>query len=229
MRFVSILGDSISTYAGFSPEGYAVFYDDAMQKKNGLDSVYDTWWAKVNQALRAYLCVNNSYSGSKVSGSNFPSAVSPYRTAGMHTDQHLPDIILIYMGFNDWGNGVPVMSNSFGMAETHDSRYFAAAYTQMLRQLKTNYPNTKIVCGTLARSTMATNENWEFPECFAGVDLEDYNNAIRQVCRMEGCFLADIGALPFRYETLDGSHPTRNGHYALFQAWVYCLSGLGFL
>lgn len=71
--FVSILGDSISTYNGFNPHGYAVFYDEEMQKRNGLNSVYDTWWAKVNQELRAYLCVNNSYSGSRVSGMDFPA------------------------------------------------------------------------------------------------------------------------------------------------------------
>ncbi len=55
--FVSILGDSISTYSGYNPKGYTVFYDAEMQKRNGLYSAYDTWWAKVNQELRAYLCV----------------------------------------------------------------------------------------------------------------------------------------------------------------------------
>ena len=44
---VSILGDSISTYSGFNPSGYEVYYNKTMQKLNGLRSVYDTWWAKV--------------------------------------------------------------------------------------------------------------------------------------------------------------------------------------
>ena len=64
--FVSIVGDSISTYEGYNPDRYKVFYNRTMQMANGLNSVYDTWWAKVNQSLHAYLCVNNSYSGSKV-------------------------------------------------------------------------------------------------------------------------------------------------------------------
>ena len=54
---VSFLGDSISTYSGFNPEGYAVFYDAEMQKRNGLNSVYDTWWAKVNQELRGSVAI----------------------------------------------------------------------------------------------------------------------------------------------------------------------------
>ena len=53
MKLVSILGDSISTFEGYNPLGYSVFYDQEMQNKNGLKTVYDTWWAKVNQALGA--------------------------------------------------------------------------------------------------------------------------------------------------------------------------------
>ena len=70
------------------------FYDIEMQRKYGLNIVYDTWWAKVNQALHAYLCVNNSYSGSKVTGKDFPSAVSEERVANLHNGEHYPDVIL---------------------------------------------------------------------------------------------------------------------------------------
>ena len=108
MKFVSIIGDSISTYKGFNPTGYSVFYDEYNIQKNGMATVYDTWWAKVNQFLHAYICVNNSYSGSKVSGNTFPSANCDERTSLLHTAQHLPDLILIYIGFNDFGNGIKI-------------------------------------------------------------------------------------------------------------------------
>ena len=35
MKSVSILGDSISTFEGCNPHGYAVFYDKEMQKIRG--------------------------------------------------------------------------------------------------------------------------------------------------------------------------------------------------
>ena len=35
MRLVSIVGDSISTFEGFNPPGYAVFYDKEMIEQNG--------------------------------------------------------------------------------------------------------------------------------------------------------------------------------------------------
>ena len=106
MRLVSILGDSISTYSGYNPDGYAVFYNQEMQKKNGLRSVYDTWWAKANQAMSALLCVNNSYSSSKVTGLDFPASNSIKRLKNLQTEKYSPDIILVYMGFNDFGYGV---------------------------------------------------------------------------------------------------------------------------
>ena len=64
--FVSIVGDSISTYEGYNPDRYKVFYNRTMQMANGLNSAVERCVAKVNQSLHAYLCVNNSYSGSKV-------------------------------------------------------------------------------------------------------------------------------------------------------------------
>ena len=110
---ISIMGDSISTFESFNPDGYCVFYDAQMQYVNGLTSVNDTWWAQVIQALHGELCVNNSYSGSKVSGESFPSACSAERCGSLHTPQVSPDIILIYMGFNDFGNGVPIHGKLF--------------------------------------------------------------------------------------------------------------------
>lgn len=229
MPFVSIMGDSISTYAGFVPNGHAVFYDDFMQQKNGLRSVYDTWWAKTNQALHAYLCVNNSYSGSKVTGDFFPAASSDHRTGALHTADYIPDLILIYIGFNDFGSGAPIKAKAIQNRFKKDPNFFADAYSLMLSKIKHNYPNAKIVCGTLARTTMAGRNDWCFPESFAGVNFEEYNRAIRQACKKEKCHLADIGALQIRYETLDGTHPTQNGHITLYQAWIHCLSELGLL
>lgn len=229
MKMVSVIGDSISTYSGYNPEGYAVFYDYNMQQKNGLSSVYDTWWAKVNQALRAYICVNNSYSGSKVTGHAFPAATSAQRTGTLHTQQYSPDIILIYIGFNDFGNGVPIQKKGFFRKRGQDLNYFADAYSMLLSQVKAQYPNAKVVCGTLMRTRMAGEDDWRFPEHFAGTAFEEYNRAIRFVCKKQNCCLADIAALEMRYETLDGTHPTRNGHTTLYKAWVMCLSELGFL
>lgn len=41
---VSVLGDSISTYQGYIPDGYACFYPEA---NNDVKDVTQTWWMQV--------------------------------------------------------------------------------------------------------------------------------------------------------------------------------------
>ena len=176
---VSFLGDSISTYSGFNPEGYAVFYDAEMQKRNGLNSVYDTWWAKVNQELRAYLCVNNSYSGSRVSGRDFPAGCCPERIMHLHTPKYMPNLILIYLGFNDFGYGVPISCAPQSNDGKINITYFEDAYHQMLTGLRYFYPDAKIVCATLMKTMLKQNTYWRFFEKLGGISIDDYNNLSR--------------------------------------------------
>lgn len=206
-KTVSILGDSVSTYAGFNPSGYSVFYDDGMTERNGIHTVYDTWWAKVNQYLNASLCVNNSYSGSKVTGKTFPSASCEERLVNLRTDEDSPDIILIYIGFNDFGNGIEISA-------------FEKAYKHMLMRIGRLYPDASVICATLMKTCVRGDADWEFPERYAGTAFEEYNNAIRRCCQRENILLADLADTGLRYETLDGSHPTADGHLTLSTAWI---------
>ena len=230
MRFVSIIGDSISTFEGYNPSGYSVFYDTDMQLRNDLSSVYDTWWAKVNQALHAFLCVNNSYSGSRVTGVCFPAASSPERISCLSTQDYSPDMILIYIGFNDFGNGVRIKQKKSVVKNIKkDLLSFEDAYEIMIDQVQERYPWAKVVCGTLMRTRIRNNETWLFPEKYAGEKFEDYNDAIRQVAERKKIYLADISSQNIRYETLDGSHPTLEGHQTIAGAWIKCLSDLDLL
>lgn len=223
MKWVSIIGDSISTYEGYNPKGYAVFYNKGMQSKNGLNSVYDTWWAKVNQSLKAYLCLNNSFSGSRVTGIGFPAASSSERLNNLSTHTYSPDIILIYVGFNDFGNGVTVRRSGLKKYIKKNLFVFEEAYDYMLAGIKERYPKAKIVCGTLMRTKLRGNEDFIFPESYAGTKFEDYNNSIRKISRKNKCYLADLASLDLRYETIDGTHPTSAGHKTIADAWIRCL------
>lgn len=218
--YVSILGDSISTYTGYNPLGYAVFYEGENARNNNLQSVYDTWWAKVNQFLQAYLCVNASYSGSKVSGNNFPAANSMERIRSLHTPNISPDVILVYIGFNDFGYGVPIKRSTF---LRKDPSCFQDAYRLMLQRLKKQYPTAKIICGTLMKSYIKEKAEWRFPDLLNNIPFEAYNETIRDSCKHETCMLADLASLNLLYETLDGTHPTKNGHQIIANAWISLL------
>ena len=227
MILVSIIGDSISTYEHYNPPDYAVFYDKEKQALNGMTSVYDTWWAKVNQALHAYLCVNNSYSGSKVTGNSFPAGSSIERISNLATAECTPDIILLYIGFNDFGNGIKISRQKSGLFRKADLSYFEEAYKLMIDRIKKLYPKAIVICGTLLRSKLRYDPNWEFPEKYAGIPFEKYNNAIRKIAKKEKVFLADVSTYEDRYETLDGSHPTAEGHKTIADAWIKSLAESG--
>lgn len=231
---VSVLGDSISTYSGFNPQGYAVYYDEEIQQRNGLTSVYDTWWAKVNQALGAYLCVNNSYSGSMVSGGEFPAGCCQERVMNLRTSAYLPDLILVYLGLNDFGYGIPISSSPMSNKGQTNLQCFEDAYHQMLMGLRYFYPNARIICATLMRTTLQGNSKWTFPERLGGISIDEYNDAIRRAATNCHIDLADLAkrhlSIPGfsnsdrRYETLDGIHPTVQGHQAIADEWIACLS-----
>ena len=76
--------------------------------------------------------------------------------------------------------------------------------------LEENPNDAKIICGTLLRSKVKRHEDWIFPESYAGVRFEDYNDAIRRITKQKNILLADIAKQNIRYETLDGTHQGQN-------------------
>lgn len=60
---ISILGDSYSTFIGWIPQGYAVWYNPT-SKKTDVHQVENTWWWKLCDKTHATLLTNSSYSGS---------------------------------------------------------------------------------------------------------------------------------------------------------------------
>lgn len=47
--------------------------------------------------------------------------------------------------------------------------------------------------------------------------------AIKIAAEIAGIEVADLASQNLRYETLDGSHPTKEGHITLAKAWINCL------
>ena len=131
---ISILGDSISTFAGYTPKD-SVFYDSYVQWETGVKTVEDTWWMQVIRAFDAELGINNSVAGSMVSGNLSTSAMAEERIQALG-ENGLPDLILVSAGCNDWGFCV--------LPEE-----FESAYQTMLCRLKNTYPYAQIWCCTL--------------------------------------------------------------------------------
>lgn len=200
----SILGDSISTLDGYNPKGYNVFYKWEVAARAGVSKVEDTWWGKVIDTLGGELLVNNSWSGSRVTkfpGAEelFPSGCSDERTGGLHTDSAKPDVIIIYMGTNDWGFNVPVEPQ------------FRQAYGEMLRKIKKNYPLAEVWCCTMPMSYVLYDLDAMFTKNSKGIHMEDYNQVIRDAAKQWSCKLMDLQYGGKFYESMDGTHPSAIG------------------
>ena len=157
-KWVSILGDSISTYEGYIPEGNEFYYP-----KGDVTSVDKTWWHMLLTRLGAKLCVNESWSGREVCGSTTTENAMVNRANKLHrvagqtymnldgttevaTEDIQPDIILVLLGVNDFND-----NKTLG---TYETKYYTALagnfyhdYNYMLMILLGNmYKTSQIYC-----------------------------------------------------------------------------------
>ena len=102
-----------------------------------------------------------------------------------------------------------------------DKLKFYGAYRIMLRQIKNNYPTTKVVCATLLMGYLKNSQNLAYDR-FMREDIR-YNDAMRLAVREEKCLLVDLALSGERYETLDYCHPTKNGHLTMARLWLESL------
>ena len=198
---LSILGDSISTFAGVSndsSEGLgdnAIYYDTELTQN-------DTYWQQILSKYDMNLCVNNSWSGSYVSkhapNQNADKDSDGSVSSGMARANHLaktdgttPDYILVYIGINDLNAGVS--------ADT-----IATAYNTMLDTITATYPSAKVFCVNM-------------PNRNTGNSPVAYNTAIKNaIDNHDNVYLIDLYSSEFSgatYQTnsLDNLHPNAIG------------------
>ena len=58
---------------------------------------------------------------------------------------------------------------------------------------------------------------------FVKYDISKYNDIIRSSCQQRNIRLADIASLGTGFETLDGVHPTAEGHKTIAEMWINSL------
>lgn len=157
-KIISILGDSISTFAGYIPkaDGINLAHRPRYPQDNLLTDVNDTWWMKLIITLEAELGVNDSWAGSTVS--NFrdhnekdfgPDAAMASLTRIKNLGANgTPDLIIFFGGTNDAGKMIE--KGSFYPSHVLDLsalkwNSFADAYSQTLLRLRHFYPKSQII------------------------------------------------------------------------------------
>lgn len=203
---ISILGDSISTYEGFNPVGFDVYYKGNKLKENNLNDVNQTWWMQVIRALGGELCINNSYAGSFVYETCEFSVSANQRCCALHNGDNAPNVILVYAGTNDCLSAI-------------DENDFYDSYLTMLKRLRNRYPRAEIFCATLLignkENSIMTNQDFFL--------FKLYNNLIRKAVTANQVGLVELAKYKEYYPALDGVHPTKEGHELLADFWLNCL------
>ena len=134
---ISILGDSLSTFKDNIPSGNATYYPN---ENNDVTLVEQTWWMGLIHNSNAQLEINNSYSGSTVSGSKVYSYIKRAENLGN------PDYIIIHGGTNDIWQNVPVGTLHFDLSKDNlNKNEFADSYDLMIRKCRDLYPHANII------------------------------------------------------------------------------------
>lgn len=208
-KWVSILGDSISTYAGWVPEGNATEYPS-----QDVTDVTKTWWHKLLTKLGAKLCVNQSWNGRKVadtdSGDDHPSCVKNatnklHREVGttyinldgtteIATKRQDPDIILILVGINDFNGQIPKGSPTLEGSQEYNDSDFAKSYEAMLMNITGyNYKTAKIYCLNI---TFASNKFGFLADNGSGASkLYQYRDIIEELASVYECNVIHVNRL----------------------------------
>lgn len=202
-KTVSILGDSISTFEGWNPEGYLVFYNQEAAEQTGVVAVEDTWWYQVAHDLQLEILANNSYSGSRASGAEFPAANCDRRIDDLARDGREPDWIIVYLGANDYGGGVA----QYGAG----TEAFDSSYKIILQKLSARYPKSQIICVASWYGKHPAGEDSMLSSGTPERNFSQFNDSIRAAAAENGCFVVDMERSGLSYDSVDGVHPTQKG------------------
>lgn len=180
----SIIGDSISTFDGFVPEGFKVFYPYPTADVE----LYETWWMRTITGVGGSLFVNNSYSGSCVADSSSSATKNESRLQHCIINGQAPDVILVFMGANDCASAYVTASA------------FDAGYKQMLDNLQKLCPNSEIILCTLPNNKLYTDAN-----------QVEFNNIIIKYAEEYNLKLVDTSSVNIEDHLCDSAHPLASG------------------
>ena len=194
--YISIYGDSISTFKDMIPEGYSYFYP---MYSDSVKTYEETWWGLLIKNNNSSLLVNNSYSGTAVCGGTNQGNDTD-RMKLLAKDGINPDIVIIYLGIND------VVNN-------RTPQTFEATYIAMVNKMKKMYPSCFIFASTLPYES---NTNKKYPGL-----RNEFSEIIRKVSVITNIGLLDIEdcITPNNYTTrlVDTIHPNKYGMNEIYK------------
>lgn len=236
-KIISILGDSISTFAGWTPvaDGHNLAHRNRYPQDNLFTDVKYCWWYKLFNDLGMKLGINDSWAGSRVhnssdtnSGDQGPDACMASTTRITNLGSNgTPDVILFYGGTNDCGGSVTL--GEFDSTAHHSNvdltskkwSTFADAYKCAIMRLQYYYPDAKIVVMLPTYCTVY----------YTMGNLDKYNEVIKDICDYFGVPVLDLRQAGINWQNKDytlgdGIHPKALGADLIYRYVKQRLLGL---
>lgn len=186
----SVLGDSISTFSGYTQNPW---YPDA---NNNVRDVTHTWWYLLSKETGMAIASNISYSGSCICYNGIGTGTADQADKAFIT--RMPDVvsadyIFVFGGTNDsWMNACELGEYQYSDWTETDKEKFRPATAYMLDYLLKTHPTSRIVF--ILNTGLRT----------------EINTSIETVCQHYGVDLLKLSGI----ETQNG-HPDINGMIAI--------------
>lgn len=226
---LSIFGDSISTYDGYIPTGFNVFYPLSGE----LTDVSQTWWMQLLDDTGMELCANDSSAGSTCVGDSLRIDNPQYGCSGLRTSLlngeqgRMPDVIIIYMGTNDLLEDISLGDNDgTSLVEEGMIENFSDAYSLILDKLISDYPIATVYCCTLPPiGDWGIAQPFETYTNHLGLTAEDYSERIRVIAENKGVSVIELSDCGIEIDNLsemttDGVHFNIKGMECIAQAML---------
>lgn len=154
IKNIMIFGDSYSTYEGYVPEGYAIWYNWEDRPETDVRRVEETWWYALASELSLNIVRNDSWSGSTIGNTGYCGDCSKinsflYRLDKLKSEgffeQNDIDTVFVFGGTNDTWCGAPLGELKFDGFTEEDLFCVRPAIAAFLTRLKETLPNANII------------------------------------------------------------------------------------
>ena len=152
---VMIFGDSYSTYEGYVPEGYLVYYTGHRTEVPDVSDVKNTWWGRLLDATDSTLVQNNSWSGSTIGYTGYNNTDCSHSSSFIYRFEKLLadgffsenkiDTLFVFGGTNDSWCEAPLGEAKRDGIEESDLYSVLPAINHYTKRLAEELKDTRII------------------------------------------------------------------------------------
>ena len=151
-----IFGDSYSTFKGFVPERYDIWYSENVRPETDVTNVSQTWWHQVMNEANLNLVLNDSWSGSTISYTTYTNIDCSKSSSFIFRLRQLSETgffeknqihtAFVFGGTNDNWAGAPMGEEMFRDWTEKDLYNVLPAVCYFLYLLRETLPEATIYC-----------------------------------------------------------------------------------